>query len=591
MQFTFACPKCSSRLEADSDLSGNFAECPGCRTSLHIPEPRISPGTTIGGFRLERLLGRGGMGDVFMATQLSMDRPVAVKILSAALTSNQAFVDRFLIEVRTAAKLEHPNIVTAFDAGEDAGTYYLAMGYVEGETLDERLQRDGPLPEPTVLQMGLKLARALGYAWDEFGMLHRDIKPATVMVDRFGEVKLMDLGVAKIVGEDTGLTMTGVALGTPSYMSPEQTRGAADVDCRSDISSLGCCMFHLRTGHPPYVGKNPLEVMNLHVTAPVPTVRSERPGVTAGCEALLLSAMQKDARFRPASWSEMAARIKAAMAGQAPPVVRKRRLGVWLGLAVTVLMLAMLAELAVVWVLWSQPRVPQVLRRFWVALAPPLAAAPAVVPGRPAVPAVNQAMDQVAALILDRKLREAHEFWRGEKMLLTPIVGAARVAALDAVVTSAIRIPERLMESFRAEIGKEITVSLRAGALALLVTDVQEFQVLGTRKRGEAVEPVAFTVRELDLEEELRRLRLEADPNPDLTRGIVSLSFGRAALAVASLTRAGHPLGDALLVAVETRRLNTVDALPRPLGRLRDLLPGGKRAVGARPEGGKTPPP
>jgi serine/threonine-protein kinase len=575
MQFTFACPKCSSRLEADSELSGTFSECPGCKASLHVPDPRISPGTTIGGFRLERLLGRGGMGDVFMATQLSMDRQVAVKILPAALTSNPAFVERFLVEVRTAAKLEHPNIVTAFDAGEDCGTYYLAMGYVEGETLEETLRRDGPLPEPTVLQMGAKLARALGFAWEEFGMLHRDIKPANIMLDRFGEVKLMDLGVAKMVGEETGLTITGVALGTPSYMSPEQIRGAADVDCRSDIYSLGCCMFHLLTGHPPYAGRNPLEVMNLHATAPIPAIRGDRPGVSAGCEALILSAMQKVPEARPPSWPEMAARIKAALAGQAMPTSRRRGLGPWLAGTLTVLVLAMLAEGVAAWVLWNRQRSPAPARPPGPRPAPAAsAAAPTVATPPPAASSVNLAMDRIAELMIDRKFADANEFWLIEKSRLAALVGAERVAALDAVVTSAIRIPARIMDTFKAEIGQEITVSLRDRRLTLLVTAVEEFQVLGTTTRGEAVESVSFSVRELDLEEELRRLRVDSDPNPDLTRGIVSLGFGRAALSVASLRRAGHPLGDALLVAVESRRLTTTEALPRPVNRLRDLLPG-----------------
>ena len=578
MQFTFACPKCTSRLEVDAELSGSFAECPGCRTSLHIPEPRISPGTTVGGFRLERLLGRGGMGDVFVATQLSMDRQVAVKILSAALTSDQAFVDRFLVEVRTAAKLEHPNIVTAFDAGEDAGTYYLAMGYVEGETLDEKLQRDGPLPEPAVLRLALKLSRALGYAWGEFGMLHRDIKPANVMLDRFGEVKLMDLGVAKIVGEETGLTITGVALGTPTYMSPEQTRGAADVDCRSDIYSLGCCMFHLLTGHPPYAGKNPLEVMNLHATAPIPSLRSERPAVSPDCEALVLSAMQKDPRARPASWSEMAARLDAMRTGQPLPAVRRRRLGLWLGVAVTVLLLATLAELAVAWTLWSRQRGPEPAPLPRPRLPPTTAAAPAAAARAPKAAVVNLAMDRIAGFILDRKLADADEFWHSEKVRLTPVVGAEQVAALDAVVTRVMRIPERVMDTFKADVGTEITVHLRDGPLTLRVTNVQDFQVLGTAKRGEVAEAVSFSVRNLDIEEELRRLRVDADPNPDLTRGIVSLSYGRAPLAVASLRRAGHPLGDALLVAIENRRMAAKEALPRPAGRLRDLFPGRREA-------------
>jgi len=585
MLFKFACPKCASRVEADAQWSGSFADCPHCGTSVNVPPPRIGPDTTLGGFRLERLLGRGGMGEVYLATQLSMDRQVAVKILPPALTTDRAFVDRFLLEVRTAAKLEHPNIVTAFDAGEDAGTYYLAMGYVEGESLEEKLKRDGPFREQDVLRIALKLSKALGYAWEHFGILHRDIKPANIMLDRFGEVKLMDLGVAKMVGEETSLTITGVALGTPTHMSPEQARGASDMDCRSDIYSLACCMFHLLTGHAPYLGKNPLEVMNQHLTAPVPTVRGERPEVSAACEALVVGAMQKDRRRRPRSWAVMAAQIEAVLSGHSlPPSRAVPAPRTWLVVGALVLVLALLVELLSIWLLADRRRIdalmallpgPRAVPTASVAGADagtsPVAPAPAV--SRSAA-AVSAAMERIADLILARKLQEAHEAWAGERVRLTPIVGAARVEELDPVVTSAIHLPERLMASFAADVGKEVTIGLRDGQRTdrrtLIVQTVQDLQVQGVSRTGDAEEKVSFHLRQLSLDEQLQRLKPEAVPNLELCRGVVYLGFGELVQASASFGRARHPLADAFLVVLERRRSALAQALPRAERRLRD---------------------
>ncbi len=582
MLFTFACPKCASRLEAEAQLSGSFAECPHCQASVHVPPARIGPGTTIGGFRLERLLGRGGMGEVYLATQLSMDRQVAVKILAPSLTTDRAFVARFLTEVRTTAKLEHPNIVTAFDAGEDAGTYYLAMAYVEGESLDERLRREGPLPEQDVLHLGLKLSKALGYAWEHFGVLHRDIKPSNIMLDRFGEVKLMDLGVAKTVGEDTGLTLTGVALGTPSYMSPEQARGASDLDCRSDIYSLGCCMFHLLTGHAPFAGRNALEVLNQHVTAPVPGIRAERPDVSASCEALIQNAMQKDRRRRPRSWAVLAAQIEAVLAGEALPELRPRPPPrTWVTIGATVLVVLLLAEMLVLWLLSSPARARGLIP--WMPAAPgalqasagsPGGAGSAVQPASSPAAAVNRVMDRIADLILERRLAEARELWRSESARLAQIVSPSVLEPIDSVVASVTRVPERVMESFRADVGRATRVTLREGVQArprtLFIEAVREGLLEARDPAGAPDEKIVVRFQDLALDEQLRRLGPEEAPNPDLCRGLVYLYSGQRALAAASFRRAAHPLGDALLLAMDRWRAALAEAQPRPVRRLRD---------------------
>ena len=152
MLFSFYCPACKGKLEADASLSGSQADCPQCGRPVAIPEPRVAAGTTLAGFRLERRLGKGGMGEVYLAQQLSVERQVAVKILPPGFAENPEAVKRFLHEGKLAARLDHFNIVTVFEAGEDSGNYYLAMAYIEGESLDQRLKRDKVIPEAEALE-------------------------------------------------------------------------------------------------------------------------------------------------------------------------------------------------------------------------------------------------------------------------------------------------------------------------------------------------------------------------------------------------------------------------------------------------------
>ena len=235
-----------------------------------VPESRVDIGSTLAGFRLEQRIGKGGMGEVYLARQLSVDRKVAVKILPPNFAEDQQAVQRFLHEGRLAARLDHANIVTVHEAGEDNGNYYLAMAYVEGESLDRRLQRDGMLPERQGMAIVRAVADALGYAWDEFQLLHRDLKPANIMLDRRGRVFLMDLGLAKSLGEDHRMTMSGAILGTPQYMSPEQAQSLSSLGVPSDVYSLGATLYHLVVGTPPFTGDSVFQILNQHVNTPLP---------------------------------------------------------------------------------------------------------------------------------------------------------------------------------------------------------------------------------------------------------------------------------------------------------------------------------
>lgn len=318
MLLTFKCSQCDTQLEVSADLGGTRADCPHCGTPVTIPPPRVQPGSVLGNFHISEKLGEGGMGEVFLANQVSMDRQVALKVLPLAMTRNKKLVDRFIHEVRMSARLEHANIVTAFEAGEDTGYYYLAMSYVDGESLDDVLKRDGAMPEKSALEIVERVADALRYAWDEFKILHRDIKPANIMLDHSGKPRLMDMGISKSLSEDTELTMTGMVVGTPHYMSPEQARSQGNVDFRADLYSLGATLYHLVTGTRPYAGTSVVEVLTKHALDPFPPPQSRNPDVSDACAHLLEVMMAKDANDRQATWGDLITDIQRVGRGQRP---------------------------------------------------------------------------------------------------------------------------------------------------------------------------------------------------------------------------------------------------------------------------------
>ncbi|OGV66937.1 MAG: hypothetical protein A3K19_03630 [Lentisphaerae bacterium RIFOXYB12_FULL_65_16] len=305
MKISFACNHCRSVIEADTSLGGGVYQCPQCGKDVHVPTVALCPGMTLGNFEIQKKIGSGGMGDVFLAKQMSMDRLVALKVLAPSVQSRTDLVQRFMHEVRILARLEHPNIVTAFEAGKEAGQYYLAMSFVDGETLGSILKRDKAMPEVRALMIAEKVARALSFAWDQHKILHRDIKPANIMIDKAGEVKLMDLGIGKSLADDAGLTMTGALIGTPSYMSPEQARGATGMDFRADIYALGGTLYNMVAGSVPYTGDSILEIVEKHKSAPVPDAREANGAVSQGCSRLIQWMMAKDPAERPGTWQEV----------------------------------------------------------------------------------------------------------------------------------------------------------------------------------------------------------------------------------------------------------------------------------------------
>ena len=231
----------------------------------------------IGGYRLIRRIGEGGMGEVYLAEQLSMHRTVAIKILHQKWADDEEFRKRFLLEARAAGKLSHPNVIQVFDVGKYQGLYYFSMEYIDGVTVDDLIRHEGPIGLEKVIDVTLQVCEALEYL-SEQGIVHRDIKPANIMVMKDGTVKLADFGFIQQAMVDRELMQEGTTIGTPDYISPEQARGQRDLDVRSDIYSLGASVFHMLAGKTMYAGSCST-VMRAHIDSQPPKLKNLRGDV------------------------------------------------------------------------------------------------------------------------------------------------------------------------------------------------------------------------------------------------------------------------------------------------------------------------
>lgn len=260
-------------------------------------------GRELGHCRLERKLGSGGMGKVYLAHHEGLHKKVAVKILPDDLAAEPEFIQRFLREARLAARLEHPNVVQVYDAGEEQGAYYLCMQYVEGRTLEAVLRERKKLSIPEALAITKRVAIALGAA-HKLGIVHRDIKPANILISKDGIVKVADFGLAKDRDAGRSVSGTGQIMGTPYYMSPEQAQGAG-ADPRSDIYSLGTTLYHMVTGRRVFEGESPLSIVMKHLREePVPPDRID-PSIPEGVCRLIAKMMAKDPASRHPSAEEL----------------------------------------------------------------------------------------------------------------------------------------------------------------------------------------------------------------------------------------------------------------------------------------------
>jgi len=271
-------------------------------------------GKTLGQYQIIELIGRGGMAAVYKAYQPSLSRYVALKVLPDALAQDPQFVERFRREALAAAALRHPNIVVIHDVGQQSGFHYIAMEYLEGQTLLTVIQQTGGLPLPRIINIFNQIASALEYAHRR-GLIHRDIKPSNIFIGPGDHVTLMDFGIVKAMF-GAGLTSTGAMIGTPEYMSPEQIEGRT-LDQRSDLYSLGVVLYQMLTGRVPFTGDSPTAIINGHLHLP-PTPPSRLTAfVTPQVEAVVLRALAKNPQERFGSAQEMAWALAQAASGQA----------------------------------------------------------------------------------------------------------------------------------------------------------------------------------------------------------------------------------------------------------------------------------
>ena len=275
--------------------SGGSASRRGGETTRPDVPPLPVPGERIGDFGLEEAIGAGGMGAVFRAVDIKLDRQVALKILPPDQAVDPEVVQRYYQEGRAAARLDHENIARVYSIGHDGRYHYIAFEYIEGTTIRQRVEAGGPLPVGDAINYTLQIANALVHSSSR-SVVHRDIKPSNIIVTPQGRAKLVDMGLARRFerGEDTGLTQSGMTLGTFDYISPEQARDPRDVDVRGDLYSLGCTLFHMLSGRPPFPEGTVLQKLLQHQEEPPPDIRKLNPSVPDDLASILVKLMAKD---------------------------------------------------------------------------------------------------------------------------------------------------------------------------------------------------------------------------------------------------------------------------------------------------------
>ena len=271
-----------------------------------VPKGRktADEGTILGDFKILNKLGEGAMGAVFRAWQLGFDREVALKVLFPHVAKNPKLVERLRREYKAMCDVAHPNIVEAYAYDDREGPHVIAMEFVDGESLQKWIDRLGTLTIADAVTVALNCARALDYAHGK-GMVHRDIKPDNVLIGRQGAIKVADLGMVKTLDEDMALTQTGHAVGTPWYMPLEQARNAKDTDGRCDIYALGCMLYCMVTGHPPFTGRTLVEVIQAKEVGTFPNARSVNPEVSERLDLIIVKMTAKLPRYRYQTCAEL----------------------------------------------------------------------------------------------------------------------------------------------------------------------------------------------------------------------------------------------------------------------------------------------
>jgi serine/threonine-protein kinase len=280
-------------------------------------------------YELEELVGAGGMSSVFRAHDRLLDRKVALKILHQQYSGDDEYVERFRREARAVAALSHPNIVTVIDRGSHEGRQFIVFEYVEGENLKRMIERRGPTPLATALELGIQIAHGLSFAHQQ-GLVHRDVKPQNVLLNGDGRAKVTDFGIARSLDVQHGMTQTGTVLGTSDYIAPEQAQGQR-VDEHTDVYSLGVVLYELLTTEVPFPGENFVAVAMRHINEPPPPIRDKRPDVPPRVEAAIQKAMAKRPEDRFPTMADFCRELEACLAElegagtQVAPALRRPR--------------------------------------------------------------------------------------------------------------------------------------------------------------------------------------------------------------------------------------------------------------------------
>ena len=326
-----SCPRCRKSYNVHAYRPEEAYFCKHCRGNLSIPlkvadplvndsiridttDLRAMPAKTkpapqkpkvprelaqlLPGYEILHRLGQGGMGAVYQARDLIRGGHVAVKILAPFLANDDEYKKRFFIEAKNLQKLNHPNIVGAFDAGEAGDHKFFIMEFVDGVSLEDAIEKRGMLPQETALEIIRQVAQALDYAWTH-KIIHRDVKPQNIMLTHDRTVKLCDLGLSKDVTSDVSLTLTGSVNCSPPYASPEQAQGLHDLDVRTDVYSLGVTLFQMVCGELPFKGKAPGQFLIAHVTEKPPDPKKVNPKISTGLSKLILQMLEKKPQDRP----------------------------------------------------------------------------------------------------------------------------------------------------------------------------------------------------------------------------------------------------------------------------------------------------
>jgi serine/threonine protein kinase len=293
---------------------------PAIRKRRSVARAGVKDGFALPGYKILDIIGRGGMAMVYKARQVRPQRLVAVKVIDRSLAGDPESVARFRQEHALAARLTHPNLVMAYHAGQALGCPYLVMEFVPGDTLEELVRRHGPLPVAVACEVIRQAALGLQHLHEQ-GLVHRDVKPSNLMLTPCGRVKLLDLGLARDLhgpGEGERITSHGMWMGTPDYMAPEQCVDSKEVDIRADLYGLGCTLYELLAGQPPFAGpsyKSPFLKMKAHSEAPVPSIQEHRADVPEQLAVALERMLAKDRTGRFASPARVVAALQPFAAG------------------------------------------------------------------------------------------------------------------------------------------------------------------------------------------------------------------------------------------------------------------------------------